>query len=338
MPTRTTLHYLATLMPRDLPVLYCPFPAAIHPDALAIQASTQAWADSFGLLDDLETRISFNQRGYGTLMARAYPNALAERMPTIADWSTSLFLLDDQLDRFGRDHDASAMAILLQRLMKVLKGSPAKRHDLPIVQAMGDVTNRLVQGSPEAWQHFFFDSLRKSFAAVQWEANNRAQGYIPTQKTYAMQRLYTSGTYLCLALIEFGNNEFLHPQVRLHPMVRRLCEYVNRVVFYSNDIISLRKELLAGDWQNLVYLIHAQHQLPIGEALNYVARLHNDTINQFTRERMMLDKLAPEICSPTLYRFVDGLATWMRANHDWSTMTSRYQTSTEGLHGSQYCA
>ena len=63
--------------------------------------------------------------------------------------------------------------------------------------------------------------------------------------------------------------------------MRRLSLMAINVVCWSNDLLSLAKELQHGDRHNLVIALRTQYRLPLREAINRAAELHNAEVRAF---------------------------------------------------------
>src|SRR5262245_62925055 len=110
------------MAPTVYPPLSCPFPSAINPHAIQAQQATIDWARRFRLLQRDAAYRRLNRLRYGMLMARAYPLAEPETLQIVTDWSTWLFLLDDQCDEAGMGHDPEQLARLHTQFLDVLHG------------------------------------------------------------------------------------------------------------------------------------------------------------------------------------------------------------------------
>ena len=123
------------------PPLSCPFPSVINPQAIQAQQATIAWARRFRLLQRDTAYRRLGRLQYGMLMARAYPSAPQEALQIVTDWSTWLFLLDDQCDEAGIGQDPERLACFHTRLLDVLRGVPPDLSEEPLVHSSPAVTD-----------------------------------------------------------------------------------------------------------------------------------------------------------------------------------------------------
>ena len=307
------------------PPLVCPFPSAINPHATEAQQATIAWARRLRLMQRDTAYRRLNRLQYGMLMARAYPYAAPETLQIVTDWSTWLFLLDDQCDEAGLGHDPEQLARLHTQFLAVLQGISPDKDSGPLVYGLWDLHTRILAHAPEGWQARFCRSVREYFTANVWEATNRRQRHIPDADSYCAMRLFTSAVYPCLLLIELTEGLHLPSEVYDHPDVQHLSKMANNVISWSNDIVSLEKELRQGDVHNLALILSHEQNLSLQTAVDRVSALHDAEVYAFMALARRLPSFTPTV-DVDLQRYVSGMRFWMRANWDWSLGTLRYQS------------
>jgi hypothetical protein len=321
--TRLDLADRSTLLDQH-PQLFCPFPAAINPAAAWVQEATTAWADRFGLIRSDRALRRFERLQYGTLMGRAYPTASETMLALIADWNTWLFLLDDQCDEQGLGRDPLALAHLHAHLLDILRGAiPPPDADIPL-HALHDIATRLRSQCDEGWMRRFVQCVTDYCIANVWEAQNRATHHVPSEQAYRQMRPLTGAVFCYLMMIELAEQMTLPRAILDHPDLQRLALMTNHVICWSNDIISLAKELEAGDVHNLVYIVHRERGLSLVEAVRYVAALHDAEVRAFIQVSLLLNEVGGEDHA-MLRQYLTGMQSWMRANMDWSAATARYR-------------
>jgi 5-epi-alpha-selinene synthase len=308
------------------PLLTCPFPSAMNPHATDAQQATVTWARRLRLLQRDAAYRRLNRLQYGMLMARAYPSATPERLQIVTDWSTWLFLLDDQCDEAGMGRDPEQLAGLHTQFAEVLKGVRPSLDQAPLVHGLWDLHVRMLAHAPQGWYGRFSRSVMQYFSANVWEATNRRQGQIPDADSYCAMRLFTSAVYPCLLLIELTEGLHLPSEVYDHPDVQRLTTMTNNVISWANDIVSLEKERLQGDVHNLALILAYEQKLSLQDAVERVGALHDAEVYAFIALTRRLPSFAPLVDSD-LRRYVTGMRFWMRANLDWSLDTARYRST-----------
>jgi 5-epi-alpha-selinene synthase len=306
----------------------CPFPSSINIHAETVHRGTLAWAQRFHLVRDDAACERLRRRRYGELMSRAYPHATLAALQLICDWNTWLFLLDDQCDETGLGKDPVRLTQLHTRLLAILRGALYGDHAGPQICALHDLTTRLLARAGEHWLRRFSRQVELYFTANVWEATNRMHDAVPDITSYRIMRPFTGAVYTYLQMIEFAEQLDLPPVVRDHPDVQRLGQMTNNCICWSNDIISLEKELLHGDVHNLALIIAAEQRLTFQEAVDQVAMLHDAEMRAFIALAGRLPSFGAA-ADTELQRYVAGMRSWMRANLDWSAATARYRPAAQ---------
>ncbi len=112
--------------------------------------------------------------------------------------------------------------------------------------------------------------------------------------------------------------------------MKRLTEASSNVVCWSNDVLSLEKELAHGDVHNLIIVLREATGIPLEEAAKRVVEMHNAEVRDFIA-------LAPDLPSfgdtldANLSRYISILQARMRGNLDWSLESGRYERASGPL-------
>ncbi|GAC1638957.1 MAG: hypothetical protein NVS4B8_05370 [Herpetosiphon sp.] len=310
-----------------LPELHCPFPSAISRYAEQVDRRTLAWAREFDLLTTSEAYRRLDATRVGWLVGRAHPEASFEQLQLLADFTTWLFVQDDQCDELGIGKQPKHLRAMHLRALQTLEGIPPTATDRPLIQALRQLYLRLTEISNPEWMSRFVQSCRDSLNGSIWEAENRAHAVVPDIKTYIEKRRFTGGMYPYVALFEITGGVALTPSVQGHATIEAITRCAINVVCWANDLLSLGKEMQHGDVHNLVIVLHHQYGLTWQEAYNRAAVLHNAEVRAFVA---LEQRLGTSDCMVTgdLKRYLAMLRSWMRGNLDWSYTSGRYLQTT----------
>ncbi|HJT73900.1 MAG TPA: (-)-gamma-cadinene synthase [Chitinophaga sp.] len=306
-----------------LPRIEYPFPSLINEHVNAAHEQNRQWVQSFGLINNPEALTRFDRSRFAWLAARAFPHASYHELCIIANFNTWLFMLDDQCDEAQLGKKTVYLEHVTDGFMDIL------RHNKPIDSILGrsftSIWERMQAIGDSAWQSRFIRSMDEYFTSCHWEAGNRAAGTTPTVAEYVTMRPYTGALFADVEAIEIIEKVYLPAHILQHFIVQRLVLACNNIVCWSNDIFSCAKEAKQGDVHNLVLVLQHERNLPIQDAVNETARMHNEEVKLFTA----LEKLLPSFGEETdreLERFIAVLRSWITANYDWSFHdTGRYQ-------------
>jgi 5-epi-alpha-selinene synthase len=308
------------MKPSPLPSLYCPFRPAIHADAEQCNNRTRAWLSSTGLVRHPAGADRAAAARFGWLAARAYPWSSPEGLQLASDWATWLFMRDDLCDEGGLRADPMAMRRHCDAMIRILlEGPTVSGGSDPHATALADLRARIMRLGGYERLGRFVGPMVDYFEACVWEAENRAAVAVPTIPEYIAMRRHTGGVMTCLAIADVIDG--IRPSLadQQDPRVRRLIEIANDAICWSNDIFSAEKEMFQGDVHNLVLVVKHARDCDLETAIEYVAHMHDAIIREFELVEAGLDP------DPPLRRFVTALATWVRANLDWSIESGRYR-------------
>lgn len=308
-----------------LPELDCPFPSEVSLHADAVSKGSAEWVKRFGLVDD---DSGFHKVGIAQLAGRYHPRARKEVLQLVSDLCAWMFIRDDRLDESEIGICPEDVAAWDGRFIDILEGREPTEQDEPLAFAMRDLRERLRAHSPsKLWMRRFIRSVREHFEAQLWESINRLRGDIPDIETYVRVRRRTGGLYVDSDLIEITDEVALPPDVLHHPTVKLLREASMNVVVWSNDLLSLEKEIRSGETtHNLVFVVRHAFGLSLQEAVVRVAEMHDAEVRLFLELTEDIPRFGMEL-DLEIERYVRALRARMRGNLDWTLKSARYRAA-----------
>lgn len=309
---------------------YCPIDSKVNPNILSAQHRLEQWIQEFGLITDTKTLNNFIAAKFGYLAAYTYPNAAPAELQVIADLLGWLFVMDDQCDENVIGTNPEQLNTLFDEFLAILRFEDVAAINLDnnrqLKLALINLWQRILSAAPalEEWSSRFIKDVEDCFRACVWEATNRAAGLKPSVALFIQQRLLTSAVYPVFDLTEMTDKIYLPPEVLSHPILQKLSELAGNVVCWSNDVLSVHKELAHGDVHNLVIVLQQEESLSLEQAIERAIEMHNQAVVEF----FSLEKQLPifdKYIDRQLLVYVIGLRAWMRGNLDWATLSGRYQ-------------
>ncbi|ATB38055.1 hypothetical protein CYFUS_003481 [Cystobacter fuscus] len=309
-----------------LPPLRLPFPQKLNPHNHQAWPHTVEWVKRFNLLPEKAIPY-FRAQDYHWLSAYAFPEADLEQLILINDCMTAFYLFDKHWDDAPPDALESMQAPLLDALWG---RPPGDAPEGPLENAMRDMRRRMMKYSTDAWMTRFCESLEAYFKACVWEAKNKSNSQVPDVASYIRMREATGAVQPSFELAGVLGLVQIPPSVLEEPIIKRLNQLANHEITLFNDIISLEKEMRVGDMHNLVFIIQKQNEkngteCSLEGAMKQAAKMHDDEVLEF----LELEAKVPSWGEPLdteVRRYIDVLRCWMRANMDWSLMSTRYKT------------
>lgn len=312
--------------PLKLPQLHNPFAARLPATDPQVCEQTSAWLEQFGLgPGNAHARTAFAASFVG-LAAALHPRACRAALRLTADWYSLMFLHDDRCDSSGIGKDPARLQSLVDRLLSVFQGGALRPDDEPFAHALADVRGRLLTWGGPAWFAELAAEVRAYLEALSWEAANRASGSVPTLADYLHMRPITAGLQVDGAFLEVMDGVRLPRAARDHPQVRQLAVHANRAVCWSNDILSLEKELQDGDVHNLIPVLMHARCLSRQAALDEAARMYHHEVEQFLAGEQALPSFGQDE-DEQVREYVRLLRARVGGILAWSHHSSRYQVT-----------
>ena len=315
-------------MSLELPPLYCPYPATLHPDTAAADHEALVWADRFGIAGEPAVHQRLARTRAGRLAGRVCPRAGWDGLLASTELQAWLFLFDDAFcDESSVGRSPAATTGLAVAVLRVLEhGQPLTGAYEPFLRSFADLRERLrALTTPAQFDHFSSRILGYLLALI-WEAAHREQGAPAGLAEYQDLRRHSSAVPPFLALIEAVNGFQLPVSLRGEPRLRELELMVTDITCWANDILSYPKEhLRSTDVMSLPAVL--SHELGLGSdaALKEAAMLHDDRVREYGAAEAQLRENADE----HLHLYLDDLRTWISGNLAWSYETGRYELDSD---------
>ncbi|NUP44072.1 MAG: pentalenene synthase, partial [Streptomyces sp.] len=309
-----------------------PFPARLNQYAERARQHTLQWAQGMDLLTGDLATAEYDALRLERLMAYFYPDASAADLELSADFNAWFFIFDDQFDGLlGAQPERIRRLVADLAATMTLDGpaDPPAAPGTPLVRSFRDIWLRSTAGTAEHWRVRFRDHWAAYLAAHEGEAHHRNADRLPTPEQFLRVRRDTIGVRPCLDFTERCGGYSLPDDVHRRPELREMREITCDVVIFVNDIVSLVKELAAGDVNNTVVVHSAHAGCTVDEAVAHVAALANARTARFVRlaaglPRSLAGLRLDRATRAHLDHYVDGMRHLMAGNLTWSLATARY--------------
>lgn len=317
-------------------LLSIPFPGRSSPHTDRARRHTLSWLRDLSILRLDRDVTEYDALRLERLMAFFYPRATGSDLDLAADFNAWFFIFDDQFDGpLGRRPDDVEREV--DALVSILYEPPAPAPGggnppgNPLADGFRDIWVRSAAGTPTVWQHRFRDHWRDYLRAYHWEALNRTRRPALTLDAFLQGRRDSIGVQPCLDFAERCGGYTL-PDMLHSGALAEMREITGDVVIFVNDIMSVDKELAAGDVNNSVILLLDTTDLTLEEAVEVIARNANTRVERFQELAARLPSVLDEYDAPSGLRaqvedYVRAMRHVMRGNLDWSLETARYRES-----------
>jgi hypothetical protein len=301
----------------------------VNPLAAEADQQAVAWAQQHHLVTTSTARQRLAATRPGTLAAHCYPSASQTDLFLLADWMTWLFSLDDQNDEgsYGRNPEALE-AVLTDVLLAAVQPHDHVAKN-PLGAALTDIFKRIGDRMSIGWRHRFVHHLMDYLTANIWQAAHRRTDDIPDLDTFPGMRRDAGAIIPSFDLVEFVESTTIPAELYYSRVYQRLITSAANVVCWTNDLMTLEKELAHDDKHNFVPVLGHALDIPLEESIDEVAAEAGRQVELFLAAEAELDRVfnalgvSDELRAATL-SCVGMLRAWMRGHVEWGRNTARY--------------
>ncbi|MFJ1747288.1 terpene synthase family protein [Streptomyces sp. NPDC088116] len=309
----------------QVPPLYCPIDAAVHPERESIERDAQIWFDRYRLYTSDIDRAWVIARNYAEAMSRIYPQGITDRVVLTARWLHWIFYVDDVRMETAVTPTKLASAIgLTSHLLRVMESpatEPAADQTGPIAALQSLMSSVQAVATP-AQLYRLGEAHRKWFHAILW---GMAAPALASLDEFLHLRMLNAGGAASLSWSEITAGEEI-PGAEFHsPAMRALQESSFLMMALDNDLLSYNRELLIDKTKlNIVMLLARLNDCPPEQAVHQAVALRDRLTTLFVRLR---EQEQPRLSAPGR-AYVADLAHAIRSNLDWGAHSARYTAVT----------
>ena len=301
----------------------CPFPLRISPHLAAVETSSLAWLQRFGLTPTLKHRARVTKAHLSTLVAGFYPDAGLAELELASDYVCWAFALDDIGDETEVGERPSRLMEVFEGFEQVLQGGAPGTSASALDRGLYDVVQRVAQFTTSEQLAEFLDGNRAYFGGMLWEANNRAHSQVPDETAYLALRPAAGAVPSFFSLIEPLQRIVLSPAVRGQQQVRNLARLSGSIICWINDLLSYEKERAHGDFHNLVMVYEHHRRLAPSVAAEQAVMSINAAIADFSAGAAALPSFG-QAQDEQLRLYLSTLRAVIRVTLAWTYDSTRY--------------
>ncbi|KAG1833624.1 isoprenoid synthase domain-containing protein [Suillus subalutaceus] len=313
MDTRPRVFYLPDTMTN------WPWPRAMNPHFEVVKAEVDAlFRESKAL--SAESQEALDKCDSARFAGLSYPNAPREHFRIACEFIIVLIIVDEYTDVANGAVADAMMDIVIDALHNPHKTRP--EGECILGEIVRQFWARTIQTTSLPFQRHFIYSYTAYLRAVAVEALDRDEARCRSIGDYIKLRRDTCAAKPAIALYEMGMD--LPDDVFYHPIIVELVECIAELTFIDNDMISYNKEQATGDANhNLITTVMVEIGLDRSGAMAWAARYHAEVEKRFTDGLAKVPSWGPST-DVLVKEYLDGMATWARANHCWCYETQRY--------------
>lgn len=297
--------------PVEVPEIGAPFP--VDPGAYAGEAQRRhmGWTDRHGIFSSEGERRRFAAMDMGALAGLLYPEASnPEDAQLVADWCAWLLLRDDRWDSTENPEEWERLAACDRAYLRLMRRAPGRPISVAYADGEGDGLYRSLadlcirlrerarrERLPDPVDRRLVAVMKGFFFASVRETAYQRRGECPTLSDYVGMRSVTGGLDILTFVLAALDGIHLPRALLEDTTVLRLTAASHNVCCWHNDLVSLNKELVAGEVHNLVLVLLGDPEGGCGslpEAVEAATRMIREEIGAFAGlEREVRAKCRP---------------------------------------------
>jgi hypothetical protein len=313
----------AALPELTLPELELPFPSKVNRFAAPVARCLMNTAIESRVLQPSGVSV-WSAARYELLAARMYPGVPEHQFVVVAEAVVWLFLLDDYLDDRGIAEDPVRVDAVVRGVRGVLDG--AEQPEEPLLCWLWHWRRKALRLAPAGWWARCVRNLNDFAAGLGAEALARTSHRPPDMDDYVPTRRCTSGLVVLTDLVEFGDGAILTSRIRAAATYVQMWQAAVDVACTINDLLSVRKEICAGEMHNLVLIFARSRRCSLADAVAHATKWMDFRLQEYLRAREELLAAVDRDDRTILERHIAGLESLVRGSYDWSTETGRYRS------------
>ncbi|WP_152627481.1 terpene synthase family protein [Streptacidiphilus melanogenes] len=308
---------MSTPVPFAVPRLFCPFDAAIHPEAEAVDRRAAAWVLELGafLPDERSVKRTLAARS-GLFAAMCMPHAEASRLETFARCGYWAAAFEEVYCAGGPTRTAPDLFLpLAARLVRATQSQDPKiAAGSRFLAGLQDLTRCFAQ---HASRH---QMIRWTEAHRRWMTGNaelmayRAAGRTPCLDDYLLTRLNSVGGDAFFTAQQMVVGPALSADECHAPAVRALVELATTVTTCDSDLLSAAGGGTGPNDISLTVILAREYRLSAEEAIAHAIALRDRALCRF----LILQQQVASRAGAQLRAFLECLGRSIRANLDWS--------------------
>ena len=287
-----------------------------------------AWVMRHHLLASSADRSRLSAMGPGALAAHCFPQATQAQMGLLAAWMSWLFVIDDRNDE---GHQGRMPDLFAEELIGIHESAltGTAMCSGPLGEALKEIWEQVHIPMSTFWRQRFRHNMASFFSAYISQAAHRALHQVPALDTFPQLRRDAGAIWPSFDLMEWVQGHALPPSLYMSRCYQELLTSAADVVCWTNDLLTVEKELAFGDVYNYVFVLQHARSCGLRTAIDEVVRQTDIRINTFLNVETALPetldrlKLGVEL-QAQVHANVGMLRAWIRGHVAWGEITGRY--------------
>jgi len=308
---------------KDLKVLLLnPFPQRISPHAEFLKEESERWIrEEYSSLSPSFVKMMMRLNG-ASWAAHCWPDASLPVLTSI----TRALLWGIAQDDYYAPLQGDELPKVTYRMMEIARGTIPEPEENPIIHQFSIFMREFENIATEDWMKRYVYDISQYLEGIEIDSSISYRKNInyPTISEYIPIRRKNVAMATVNDKIELVTG-ILPDYIVVHPFIQQARILAGDLFAWSNDLISLEKEMRDDEAMNLVLVIQNERKCSIEDAFDEAVQMYNSRVECF----MDLYNDIPDfgIYTPVVKKFLEGQGLWISGYLNWFEETNRYKTS-----------
>ncbi|KAK0514066.1 hypothetical protein JMJ35_003788 [Cladonia borealis] len=307
------------------------WPLRQHPGLELVRKDFNTWIDFW--FKDERTRKGISEFAALEFAAMAWPEGGNTELLTLAKLVAWQFIWDDAIDDGYLSYKPEEIIAYRDQTIEISRESMGGEqkaklnpHPNPAIQSFWDLgTEFWTRGVPEMNQYVLEEHCAFINSSVQSQAEREYDEPVSVEQ-YLKRRETNIGFYVLQPLIHYSNKLAIPSRYLRYNNKRMafICSQLARMMVIENDMLSLRKELLNGQLENLIPLLMYHDKIGPQAAVDRATDMLHECYAMFNEEEEKLySEISPENIND-VKQYIRASKHPIMSNLYWSYGVKRY--------------
>lgn len=300
-------------------ILLNPFPPRVSPYLTLMREKSEQWInEDYGTLPEPFLKMMKRLDG-ASWAAHSWPDA---PLPLSISFTRAL-LWGIAQDDYYAPYQADELSKVTCRMMEVARGSVPDPEENPIIHQFSILMREFEAIATEDWIKRYICDVYEYLEGIEIDSSisyrkninyPSIQEYIPIRRKNVAMATVNDKIELVTGI--------LPDYIVAHPFVQQARNIGGDLFAWSNDLISLEKEMRDDEGLNLVLVIQNERKCPMEDAFDEAVQMYNSRVEEF----MALYHDLPDfgVYTPMVKKFMEGQGLWISGYLKWFEDTKRY--------------
>jgi hypothetical protein len=302
-------------------ILFNPFPPRESPYKEILREKSEKWIDEeYSALPPHFIKMMKRLDG-ASWAAHSWPDA---PLPLLISFTRALLwgiAQDDYYAPFQKDE----LSKVTYRMMEIARGKIPGPKENPIIHQFSIFMREFEVIATEDWMERYVYDISQYLEGIEIDSSisYRKEINYPSIEEYIPIRRKNVAMATVNDKIELVTG-ILPNYIVQGPFIQKARILAGDLFAWSNDLISLEKEMRENEGLNLVLVIQNERKCSIEDAFDEAVQMYNSRVEEF----MILYSNIPDfgVYTPVVKKFLEGQGLWISGYLNWFEETSRYKT------------